>query len=270
MAVSKGPSISANTLFHFTDTMEDLESTLFNDFAPRYCLEDQSYLLPENMPPYAAIPMVCFCDVPLSQVHYHTETYGYYCLGLSKEWGQQNGINPIMYAVPNSYSTLLLKKSFSDLYPLNPKLMLYKSDEADLATRNTATMLYSFFTFLKPYEGEVWKDGLLVQSGVSFYNEREWRYVPPLDRLNDKGLIPIMSREQYQDRSIRQQYNDVLQESFKLAFDARDIKYIIVKDESEVLSMAQKINKFASRYSSEEKNLLTTRIISMQQILEDF
>ncbi len=270
MGVSSSPSISANTLFHFTDTFEDLESIFFNDFSPHYCLEDQSYLVPDNLPQYAAIPMVCFCDVPLSQVNYHTATYGYYCLGLTKEWGQENGINPIMYAVPNSYSTLLLKKCFGDLYPLNPKLLLYKTDEPDLSSRNVATMLYSFFTFLKPYEGEFWKNGSLVQSGVRFYNEREWRYVPPLDKLNDIGLSPIMSQEQYHDRSFRHHYNKVLQDSFKLTFTAQDIKYIIVKEECEVLKMAQKIANFKSRYSSEEKTLLTTRIISMKQILEDF
>ncbi len=270
LAINVSQSLSANTLFHFTDSFENLAGIFSHDFYPRYCLEDQSYLVPENLPPYAAIPMVCFCDVPLSQVHYHTATYGYYCLGLSKEWGQQNGINPIMYAVPNSYSTLLLKKSFGDLYPLNPKLMLYKTDEADLATRNAATMLYSFFTFLKPYEGEFWENGALVQSGVRFYNEREWRYVPPLDRLNDTGLIPVMSQEQYDDKRVRNRCNEILQESFPLKFSARDVKYIIVKEENEVLEMAGKIESLKSRYANEEIKLLTTRIISMQQILEDF
>jgi len=270
VSVDNRQSISANSLFHFTDSFENLAGIFTNNFYPRYCLEDQSYLVPDHLPKYAAIPMVCFCDVPLSQVNYHTETYGYYCIGLSKEWGQNNEINPIMYSLPNSYSTFLLKQSFGELYPLNPRLVLYKSDEPDLAARNVTTMLYSFFTFLKPYEGEVWKDGTQIRKKVRFYDEREWRYVPALDRLNDLGLIPVMNQEQYNDSSTLNHCNEILQESFKLTFTAQDIKYIIVREEDEVLKMAEKIESLKYRYSDEEIKLLTTRIISMQQILEDF
>jgi hypothetical protein len=262
--------ISANTLFHFTDSFEKLAGICSHDFYPCYCLEDQSYLVPDHLPQYAAIPMVCFCDVPLSQINYHTATYGYYCIGLAKEWGQKNGINPIMYSLPNSYSTLLLKQSFGELYPLNPELVLYKAEQPDLTARNVATMLYSFFTFLKPYEGEVWKNGRHIKKRVRFYDEREWRYVPALDRLNHLGLIPVMSQEQYNDKRVRNRCNELLQESFPLNFSARDVKYIIVKEENEVLEMAGKIESLKSRYANGEIKLLTTRIISMQQILEDF
>ncbi len=268
MAKNKS-SISANTLFHFTNSFENLESIFVNYFYPRYCLEDQSYLVPTHLPKFAAIPMVCFCDVPLSHINYHTETYGYYCIGLAKEWGQANGINPIMYSLPNSYSTLLLKHSFSNLYPFNPELVLYKTDQPDQAAQNVTTMLYSFFTFLKPYEGEVWKNGINIKKRVRFYDEREWRYVPVLERLNDLGLIPVMSQEQYNDRRILNHCNEILQ-SFQLKFEARDIKYIIVKEEDEVLKMAQKIESLGYKYSDKKIKLLTTRIISMHQILEDF
>ncbi len=270
LSVQSRQSISANSLFHFTDSFENLQGIFSNDFYPRYCMEDQSYLVPDHLPKYAAIPMVCFCDVPLSHVNYHTETYGYYCIGLAKEWGKDNGINPIMYSLPNSYSTLLLKQSFGDLYPLNPELVLYKTHQPDLAAQNVTTMLYSFFTFLKPYEGEVWKDGAPIKRRVRFYDEREWRYVPALNRLNDLGLIPIMSQNQYNDSSIRNQCNETLQQSFRLEFTAQDVKYIIVREEDEVLKMAEKIESLKHRYSDGEIKLLTTRIMSMHQILEDF
>ncbi|NLO22509.1 MAG: hypothetical protein GX119_11025 [Syntrophomonadaceae bacterium] len=266
----QGKRISANTLFHFTDSFDNLAGIFSHCFYPRYCLEDQSYLVEDYLPQYVAIPMVCFCDLPLSQVHYHTETYGSYCIGLSKEWGQAKGINPIMYALPNSYSTLLLKKCFGQLYPLNPELLRYKPEQRDLAAQNVATMLYSFFTFLKPYEGEVWKNGEQIKSKVRFYDEREWRYVPALDRLNQLGLIPVMSQQHYKEDGTRKHGNIILRESFQLNFSARDVKYIIVKEEDEVLRIADKINALASRYSQEEIKLLSTHIISMQQIREDF
>lgn len=261
-------SISANTLFHFTESFEHLAGIFSHAFYPRYCLEEQSCLVPDHLPKYVAIPMVCFCDVPLSQINYHTETYGYYCIGLSKEWGQAKGINPIMYALPNSYATLLLKHSFGKLYPLNPELQLHQ--KPDLPAQNVATMLYSFFTFLKPYEGQVWKNGKRIKNRVKFYDEREWRYVPALDQLNDLGLIPVMSQDQFNDPEILNNSNQSLEQSFRLQFSPRDVKYIIVKEENEVLAIADKIKSLDSRYTEEDIKLLTTRIISMQQILEDF
>jgi len=263
-------SISANTLFHFTDSFENLQSIFINDFYPRYCLEDQSYLITEDLPKYAAIPMVCFCDIPLSQISYHTSVYGSYCIGLSKEWGKGNGINPIMYSVADSYSTLLLRESFCALYPLNPKLLTHDAAEPDLISWDAATMLYSFFTFLKPYEGEFWRNGKLINKNVQFYNEREWRYVPPLKQLNEMGLIPVMSRNQYEQKSERDNYNAALKKSFRLKFTPEDIKYIIVREEKEVLKMANNIGRTCSRYSQEEITRLITKIMSMEQIIDDF
>jgi len=34
------PAISANTLFHFTSSMENLLGILTNEFRPRFCLEN--------------------------------------------------------------------------------------------------------------------------------------------------------------------------------------------------------------------------------------
>jgi hypothetical protein len=79
-----------------------------------------------------------------------------------------------------------------------------------------------------------------------------------------------MSHEQYKDEKIRNHGNRVLEQSFRLDFSARDVKYIIVREEKEVLKIAGKIKALGSRYSQEDIELLTTRIISMQRILEDF
>jgi len=58
-----------------------------------------------------AIPMVCFCDIPLSQLVSHIDTYGKYGLGMSKEWGIKKGLNPVIYFNKNS----LLAKRLSVL-----------------------------------------------------------------------------------------------------------------------------------------------------------
>ena len=87
-------TISANTLFHFTSSLDNLTGILINDFYPRYCLEDFSDFLEHKY--RIAIPMVSFCDIPLSQIHNHIKYYGGYALGLKKEWGRRNKISPII------------------------------------------------------------------------------------------------------------------------------------------------------------------------------
>ncbi len=59
-----------------------------------------------------AIPMVCFCDLPLSQIRKHTKTYGEYALGLSKEWAIKKQINPVLYTYPNSDLSEKLKNLY--------------------------------------------------------------------------------------------------------------------------------------------------------------
>ena len=74
-------AISANTLFHFTRDMDTLLSILRSKFYPRLCLEQK--IVP-TLDLRLAIPMVCFCDIPLSQISEHTEMYGEYAIGIKK------------------------------------------------------------------------------------------------------------------------------------------------------------------------------------------
>jgi hypothetical protein len=83
-------NISSNTLFHFTDKIENVISILKEEFRPHFCLEDlNDFVAPDDRIEELehAIPMVCFCDIPLSQSMNHRKTYGNYGIGLSKEWG---------------------------------------------------------------------------------------------------------------------------------------------------------------------------------------
>lgn len=92
---------SSSSLFHFTDTAEKLFSILRYEFKPTYCLE--RIVFSEDIVEEVAFPMVCFCDIPLSQVKNHIETYGYYGIGMSKEWAERNKLNPILYLKQNSF-----------------------------------------------------------------------------------------------------------------------------------------------------------------------
>jgi len=87
MTTSALPAISANTLFHFTSSMENLLGILTNEFQPRYCLEDFNVLMAGRTPNLEthefAIPLVSFCDLPLSQIGFHLSVYGDYGIGMT-------------------------------------------------------------------------------------------------------------------------------------------------------------------------------------------
>lgn len=96
-------NISANSLFHFTPKLDFLESILIKGFQPRFSLENISGSSTlDYTDEELAYPMVCFCDIPLSNVEKHSSTYGKYAIGLTKEWGIINKISPILYYYKDS------------------------------------------------------------------------------------------------------------------------------------------------------------------------
>lgn len=144
-------TLSANTLFHFTRNKENLISILKSYFYPRYCLEE-FYFIPKIKTKWA-LPMVCFCDIPLSQIKNHTLKYGEYAIGLTKEWAQIKGITPVLYIPKDSPIIKNFKESFRSLVKDRPKSGKgVKSSSTNIEFNNY--LLYLAFN-TKPYEGIV-------------------------------------------------------------------------------------------------------------------
>jgi hypothetical protein len=95
-------TISSNTLFHFTCSITHIKSILTDGFFPHYCPEytldpsDRKAAV-NGRPPIWAVPMVCFCDLPLSLIRKHLKAYGNYGIGLDKQWGVKEGVAPVIY-----------------------------------------------------------------------------------------------------------------------------------------------------------------------------
>ncbi|MBW2962136.1 abortive infection system antitoxin AbiGi family protein [Mesonia aestuariivivens] len=82
-------------LLQYTEELETIEKILKSkSFKPSYCKE--------NFGNYEIlIPMVSFCNIPLSLVP-NFLYYGDYGIGLSQEWGIKNNIEPVKYLVNNT------------------------------------------------------------------------------------------------------------------------------------------------------------------------
>jgi abortive phage resistance protein AbiGi (putative antitoxin) len=101
-------NISSNSLFHFTDNIDTIFEILTNKFYGSYCKETLHYK--EEKAPMI-IPMICFCDIPLKTISNYA-IYGKYGIGLTKEWGIKNKLNPVLYLEKNSELAHSLVESF--------------------------------------------------------------------------------------------------------------------------------------------------------------
>lgn len=245
-------AISANTLFHFTSRYDTLINILKSKFFPRLCLE-RGLWHPGGKK--WAIPMVCFCDIPLSNIAEHTQKYGNYAIGVKKAWAIEQGITPILYVHDNS--------SFigQGLDALKWSLELSEKDTKHLHERLSQVM--SMFFMMKPYEGYQERDG--KSKRIRFYDEREWRYIPPIggQKLN------FLTEEQFNDNTQRESLNS-FNEQFGINFNPDVINYLIVEKEDEIVSLIRELRSIKGNFSYNSVELLSSRIISMERIREDF
>ena len=258
-------TISSNALFHFTSSIDNLISILTNEFHPKYCLEDIRPFFP-NLQSFgeSAIPMVSFCDLPLSNVSEHLACYGEYGIGMKKEWGIKKEINPVLYLSEISkvrgYFSLILDKT---LHSINAG--------ASEGNREIIEPFLELLGFLKPYKGKMHRNGEYIDK--IFYNEREWRYVPALVKMKnaDKSISDRLPRKYFFDKPRLSRENNLIAKDHKLSFEPSDIKYIIVEKEDQILSMVKAIEQIKGiKYKPDTIKILSSRVISAEQILEDF
>lgn len=253
-------NISSNSLFHFTQKKEYLISILEQTFVPRYCFEQIKLSDKLERAGFeSAIPMVCFCDISLSQINNHIKMYGSYGLGMTKEWGIRKKLNPIIYVNPNSNISESVSELAENIYQALDK-------HCSEITKNISDEYVNLVNFLKPYEGN-FKRGNKIHKDLRFYNEREWRYIPKIDF--DSIVKKNLSKEEFLNPEILKNENQKLYE-YRLGFKPSDIKYIFVKNENEIHPMMEQLRNIKSKFSRKEIDVLTSKIITTEQIKEDF
>lgn len=226
--------IQADTLFNFTTQLTYIIESINNKLlSPRYCEEDEQYLSLENIKSLY-FPMKCFCDINLHRLGEHLSMYGYYGLAFSKEWGMKRGIQPIQYINPDSG----LRAAFANAF--NEALRSMTAEDYSHSQEITNSYLLHQLAFIKPYQG-------MIQNRVTgnpelkcFTDECEWRFVPDLSNTGYKQAYDQDSAKMHN----LEEYNKSMGRDKKLSlqFDYSDIKYIIVKESSDLLRLVDCIN----------------------------
>jgi hypothetical protein len=234
----------SDNLFHFTRSLDVLKSILKNCFQPRYCLEDVEWLKMDWH--HIAYAMKCFCDIPLSRISEHTAFYGSYGLGLTKEWGIRQGLEPVLYIRPGGAIARVLDKMMVEFSAAND------DDEAD----KRAEDLFTLLRFVKPVTGKMPLDGRLVDK--EFFQENEWRYAPAIDSI----LI---------DEEFEAEKDEANEKALAhtLTFTPQDVKYIFVADDSEIPEIVDFIEKSMGHFPHDDIKILQSRIVSLKTIAAD-
>lgn len=270
--------ISSTTLFHYTKSVDALTGILENGFWVKHCTE---YRYAGKMRQKIDIPMVSFCDIPISLINNHIKTYspkGVFAIGMDRSWGEEKEINPVIYVSPKSYLSDILTRIDRSVYNFSVANVLddlskhrdirsvlkkykflndaikeelsdqrfTKENEISLHSENEGMLsilnVSRLNLFIKPSVGNFPLGGDKVKKDYLYYNEREWRYVP-----KNISAVPFIE-EKLAPRSkvTKNQFSDyfdkVKRDKFdNLTFSVSDISFIIVPDQKQVEELIERI-----------------------------
>lgn len=245
--------LSSNTLIHLTTEKESLIKIIQEGFKVKYCAEN---VQTQTKRITGAFPMICFSDIPLSELKNHITSYGNYGIGLKKEWAKEKGLNPVLYIDNKSLLGSLMNKDFERLLRL--------ANAKDIP-EDIFDSLIHIISYAKNYEGKL-ETAKIKKDNYRFSDEREWRYVPYGNQL--LGNESWISEEGYRD-SIKKLAANKKLSKVKLSFSPDDINYIFVEKESEISEFIEILRKSNSKSPYESVERLFSRILTTEQIMTD-
>jgi hypothetical protein len=234
---------SDNSIYHYSKTLEKFLNIFKQKIKHRYSIEDFSYLIGDNdsykeikFPENIAMPMFCFCDIPLERHRKHMSNYGTFGIGLSKDWAKKNNISPVLYTYPESLMSAAIKIILDLYYPHetgNKKISFAGEEEESLFKK-----VLSFLLMLcKPYDSN---------DGYCYYDEKEWRHIPLEDDINYSIAYPVANDDtiaKFKNRIKDWQERIDSNEGIRLSFSIDDITHIILPTEEKKVEFLGEIAK---------------------------
>ncbi|MBK8368181.1 MAG: hypothetical protein IPL10_12395 [Bacteroidetes bacterium] len=162
-------------------------------------------------------------------------------IGLDKSWGEKYGVSPVIYIHKNSRigdAVSSLGNSF-DGYSSS---MIKEGSDMNIffMISNSLNAVSHLSYYVKQYERTNDEHYIINDKKYSFkkgrfYDEREWRFVPPMTP-ESFWLINVDTMENQEE--LEKAHNNLIKHSLKFSLD--DIRYIVceTKDEKEKLENA--------------------------------
>jgi hypothetical protein len=252
--------VHPSCIFHFTSGVDTLLSILSGSFRVSYAREK---IIGKRKSIKFAVPMVSFCDIKLSDIQTHISSYGSYGIGMTKEWAFRNGLNPVMYVSKNAEMS-------ADMIAQVKRAINYRKETEDAQAREYAgqflTHSINTLRYVKNYHGDrVRKTGETTRD-YPFANEREWRYVPEMNKTER----PVLAFHEIDTDELKASWNAKLS-GLSLRFDPLDVKYIIIGSDKheERQTVIDKLGQYYGSASGMVAQHLASRILSVEQIAND-
>jgi hypothetical protein len=257
---SESNSLYPSTLFHFTQKKYLFEILRYT-FRVSYARE--KITAPKHERKFA-VPMVSFCDIKLAEIKYFIEKdYGNFGIWLTKEWANRNGLNPVLYINKHCNLADNLIEGLNGIYSCVSRLN--KMDDINRMTKSYHNIM-NMYRYVKNYEGKMERNGVPDEVNYRFADEREWRYVPP---LGTAGVEPFVAISNILTRKRKEEYNERISH-IRLSFPPEDIEYLFVEKESDIIELIDYLDFAKSQYGLEIRRKLASRILTIEQIKNDF
>jgi Putative abortive phage resistance protein AbiGi, antitoxin len=250
-------SLHPEILFHFT-SKAGLFGILSSNFAVSYSREN---IVGKGKSTGFAVPMVSFCDLKLSELKVHMDKYKGYGIGLSKSWANSHGLNPVFYVNKHCAFT-------SNFIAAVERLHRHLDSIYDFEQHRAASAAYmdilNTYRYIKNYEGDLVRPGKATAPNYRFADEREWRYVPPLNSTK-RPFVPLTQIEgDVQKRDLNASISNL-----QLKFKPEDIRYLIVEKDKERMELINHLESVKMRFSEDTRRRLASRILTADQIRRD-
>lgn len=226
-----------STLFHFTKNQNALFSILKQGLRLSYCKE--SFM--EDV--VAGIPMISFCDIPLTLCKEHRDKYGKYAIGFSKDaFTKLNGytLAPLSYFNDNQVGMKQIIQSL--VKDKNKSVGWFKQYEMQ---RNKKTQIN--------------------------YDECEWRILPDIQTKEADYFWELKEFEKWKNNRADTFWD---KDNYFVKFGVNDIRHIIVYQEQNIKSTVDRLSKLQTLggniLAEDEKYLLVSKVISFDDINKDF
>lgn len=308
-------AINSSSFFHYRSNKDDFYKIIKKGFSFRYSFEplgatfakankaskrhhSKSSII-DNETKGIAMPMVCFCDIPLLRATKHRNNYGDFCIGVDKDMMIKRFspiINPIFYvsseAVKQGFEELVALKrelqptfeeikkvddnsegitDLSDLWSLIKKPDVQPIVNKGMQYFKVYFSLMQYMALCKTYNGKNYKG-----EDVCFYDEREWR-VFFYDLGKTKWVYDTTSSDFEKIRHVRNKDLEKIK-FFQTIIRPDDvdriISHIIVPSEKDVPDIIKEIIKsrtiFGHHMSMEKKRLIISRVTSFERIEKDY
>lgn len=259
-------AVCTNSVVHYTNDnihtglsgLDILQKIISEGFIPKYCKET---IFHNEYETSFFVPEISFCDIPLTLISEHTQSYGPYAIGLSKQWARAMKLNPVNYLTENS----LLKAGLYEMIPLIAKVANSLKGETKYDMLGILYHANTILHYIKHESGPLYRKGKLVCERYDYYKEREWRYVVD----SSDFIFNIFTSDQ---NNLITQRNEILkEEKYRLRFTINNITYMLVNKESEIPTMINFVRGYYKDKCSPEKiDLLLTKIMSLERIQSDF